>query len=62
MPTLLLLAGRDRIVHNDRTLAFVRRFAGEMTVLEYSEAHHTLEFEPDPERFIADLIGWIAKR
>jgi alpha-beta hydrolase superfamily lysophospholipase len=61
-PVLLLLAGQDRIIDNARTRAFVGRFAGEREVVEYPEAHHTLEFEPDPERFIGDLIAWLERR
>jgi alpha-beta hydrolase superfamily lysophospholipase len=59
VPTLLLLAGRDRIIDNARTRDYVRRFAGPVEVIEYPEAHHTLEFEPDPEVFLSDLIGWL---
>ena len=60
VPTLLVLAGRDRIIDNDRTRAFFDRFAvSEKTLLEYPEAHHTLEFEPEAEPIFADMIGWI---
>jgi alpha-beta hydrolase superfamily lysophospholipase len=59
---LLLLAGQDRIIDNARTRAFVGRFAGDKEVVEYPEAHHTLEFEPDAERFIRDLIAWLDRR
>jgi alpha-beta hydrolase superfamily lysophospholipase len=59
VPTLLLLGGRDRIIHNGPTRAFVERFPGENTIIEYREAHHTLEFEPDPNVFIGDVIEWL---
>ncbi len=59
-PTLLLLAGKDRIIDNERTKAYVSRFATDQKrIIEYPEAHHTLEFEPDPEPFIRDLIDWL---
>ena len=59
-PTLLMLAGKDRIIDNERTRAYVSRFATEQKqIIEYPDAHHTLEFEPDPEPFIRDLIAWI---
>jgi alpha-beta hydrolase superfamily lysophospholipase len=61
-PVLLLLAGQDRIIDNARTRAFVGRFSGAKEVIEYPEAHHTLEFEPDPDRFIGDLIAWLDRR
>jgi alpha-beta hydrolase superfamily lysophospholipase len=60
VPTLLLLAGRDRVIDNARTRRFVDRFATpDRTVIEYPEAHHTLEFEPDPAPVWRDLLGWL---
>jgi alpha-beta hydrolase superfamily lysophospholipase len=60
VPALLMLAGRDRIINNARTRAFFDSFASpDRKVIEYPEAHHTLEFEPNPERFIGDLRGWL---
>ena len=62
VPVLLLLAGRDRIIDNDRTRRFVERFASsDKEVIEYLEAHHTLEFEPEPERVFGDLQCWLEK-
>jgi alpha-beta hydrolase superfamily lysophospholipase len=63
VPVLLLLAEHDRIIHNARTRAFVDRFATpDRQVIEYAGAHHTLEFEPEPERFIADLRDWLERQ
>jgi alpha-beta hydrolase superfamily lysophospholipase len=60
VPTLLLLAGRDRIIRNDRTHRFFHRFAtDDKNVITYPEAHHTLEFEPQPDRYLAELIRWL---
>jgi alpha-beta hydrolase superfamily lysophospholipase len=62
VPVLVLLAGRDRIIDNARTRRFVARFASpDRTLIEYPEAHHTLEFEPDPDRFISDLRDWLER-
>jgi alpha-beta hydrolase superfamily lysophospholipase len=59
-PVLLLLAGRDRIIHNEPTRRLLERFGTrDREIIEYPEAHHTLEFEPDPERHIADVLRWI---
>ena len=61
-PVLLLLAGQDRIIDNTRTRRFVESFAAaDKTVIEYPEAHHTLEFEPRPHRYLDDLIGWLRR-
>lgn len=60
VPVLLMLAGQDRIINNDRTRAFVQTFASaDKRIIDYPDAHHTLEFEPDPARFIADLQAWL---
>jgi alpha-beta hydrolase superfamily lysophospholipase len=59
-PALLMLAGRDRIVDNERTLAFFQRLATtDREVVEYPEGHHTLEFEPEPSRYALDLVRWL---
>ena len=59
-PALLMLAGRDRIVGNDR----LRKYFGELAssskeLIEYPEAAHTLEFEPDPLPYFRDLTRWV---
>jgi alpha-beta hydrolase superfamily lysophospholipase len=62
MPLLLMLAGRDRIVANRPTRKFFARAGGaSKTLIEYPNATHTLEFEPEPERYFADLANWLAK-
>jgi alpha-beta hydrolase superfamily lysophospholipase len=62
MPVLLLLAERDRIIANAPTRRFVERFAAvDKEIIEYPGAHHTLEFEPEPDRFIDDLRHWLER-
>jgi acylglycerol lipase len=57
---LLMQAGLDRIIDNDRTLAFFKRLAAtDAQVINYPEGHHTLEFDPDPNRYARDLIAWL---
>jgi alpha-beta hydrolase superfamily lysophospholipase len=59
-PLLLMLAGQDRIVDNVRTRARIEALgSSDRTIIEYPEAHHTLEFEPDPSRYARDLIAWL---
>lgn len=59
-PLLLMLAGRDAIIDNVATRALLNRMANaQRTLIEYPAARHTLEFEPDPEPFIADLLAWL---
>jgi len=60
VPVLVLLAQHDRIIDNQRTRRYVERFASsDKAVIEYPGAHHTLEFEPEPERFISDVRHWL---
>jgi acylglycerol lipase len=62
-PALLMLAGQDRIVDNQRTLQYFERLASrDREVIEYPEAHHTLEFEPTPARYARDLAAWLARQ
>jgi alpha-beta hydrolase superfamily lysophospholipase len=62
VPVLLMLAGRDQIIKNAETRRYVEGFASaDRQVIEYPEAHHTLEFEPEPDRFIRDLSGWLQR-
>jgi alpha-beta hydrolase superfamily lysophospholipase len=63
LPVLLLLAEHDRIIDNTRTRAFVERFpAADKEVHEYTGAHHTLEFEENPEVFLSDLLRWLERQ
>jgi acylglycerol lipase len=59
-PTLMMLAGRDRIVTNSHCRAYLGRVgAAHKVLIEYPNAVHTLEFETDPSRYFADLADWI---
>lgn len=62
-PALLMLAGRDRIVDNERTRRFFGRIAAQdRVIIEYPDGCHTLEFDPDPVRYADDLIAWLGPR
>lgn len=59
----LMLAGRDKIIDNERTRTWLRSLPmPDQRVTEYHEAEHTIEFEPDPRQFLDDLAGWIRQR
>jgi alpha-beta hydrolase superfamily lysophospholipase len=62
VPTFLMLAEKDRIIDNARTMAFVARFPGDKSVIEYGDAHHTLEFEPSDHPWIDDMGRWVESR
>jgi alpha-beta hydrolase superfamily lysophospholipase len=60
IPTLLMLAERDRIIDNAKTRRFEAKFRGPKQVIEYPGAHHTLEFEPEGHPFVGNLLEWMA--
>ena len=61
-PVLLLLAEHDRIIDNARARRFGERLVNpDRVVIEYPGTHHTLEFEPDPDRFLNDLRQWLER-
>jgi len=61
-PAMLMLAGRDRIISNERTRATFSRLGSKIkTAVLYEGAHHTLEFEQEPEPFFRDLVAWFEK-
>ncbi|HMP18239.1 MAG TPA: alpha/beta fold hydrolase, partial [Gemmatales bacterium] len=57
VPILLLLAGQDRIIRNDLTRSWLQRVAPRSTILEFPDAHHTLEFEKD-RTWLRSLLAW----
>lgn len=59
VPTLVQLAGSDRIIDNARTRHFVQHFSGPCRVIEYPKAQHTLEFEDQPQVHLSDLLDWL---
>lgn len=59
-PALLMIAGQDQIIDNERTRAYFGRLASATKeVIHYPEGHHTLEFDPDPSEYARDLIRWL---
>lgn len=59
-PTLLMLSGRDEIIDNAATRDWFGRVAStEKRTIEYPEARHTLEFEPNRAAIVDDLLGWL---
>lgn len=58
-PTLLMLAGRDRIIHNEETTAWARRVCGGgLEIVEHAEDAHTLEFAADPTHLAKTIERW----
>ncbi|MGI9039304.1 MAG: lysophospholipase [Gemmatimonadota bacterium] len=60
-PTLVLLAGEDRIVSLDAARAFAAALPS-ATVLEYDGAFHALHHDPVAAGMTADLLAWAEAR
>lgn len=59
----LFLAGKDRIIDNDRCRVWLRGLPlSDKTLTEYPDAAHTIEFEPDPTQYFRELVNWIVAR
>jgi len=58
-PTLLLIAGGDRIVDNEATLAFAREAGSRVEVHAYPELFHEIFLEPEAENVLADISTWL---
>jgi alpha-beta hydrolase superfamily lysophospholipase len=58
-PVYLFLAGQDKIIDNQATVNLLKPILkstpGRQNPVIYPQAHHTLDFEPDPQNFFADL-------
>ena len=62
IPLLLLLAGREKIINNERTRAFFASLpASRKEVIYYTDAHHTLEFEGPQHPFTKDILKWFGQ-
>lgn len=60
-PVLMMLAGQDRIIDNNKVKAFLHQMQSkDKWLIEYPSASHTLEFEVDRDVFIDDLLHWLS--
>jgi alpha-beta hydrolase superfamily lysophospholipase len=59
IPTLILVAGQDRIVSSEATLAFARAAGPAVAVRRYEAAYHDLFIEPEQDQVVGDLVTWL---
>ena len=59
VPTLMLLAGGDRIVANETTRAFAREAGSIVELRDYPELFHELFLEPEADLVLADISKWL---
>jgi lysophospholipase len=61
VPTLLLVAGQDRIVSTEAALAFAQAAASAVEVRRYQELYHELFLEPEREQVLGDVANWLVQ-
>jgi acylglycerol lipase len=61
-PTLMLVAGQDRIVDTEVALAFARAAGPVVEVKRYDNLFHEMFLEPERDQVIADLVRWLSLR
>lgn len=60
-PMLVMLAGKDRIIDNEATRAFVTRDPKrEVTIVEYPDQTHSIQLDA-PGRLARDVVRWVGK-
>jgi alpha-beta hydrolase superfamily lysophospholipase len=59
IPTLILVAGQDRIVSSEATLAFAQAAGPAVAVRRYENAYHDLFIEPEQDQVVGDILAWL---
>jgi len=59
VPTLMLLAGDDRIVANEASLTFAKNAGDTVTVKAYDGLFHEIFLEPEAATVIEDIGTWL---
>jgi len=59
VPTLLLVAGQDRIVSSEATLAFAQAAGSHAEVRFYQDLYHELLLEPERDRVVSEVADWL---
>lgn len=62
VPTLLQLAGEDRVVSTAAARDLGNRLGGDCRIIEYEHAFHDLYHDPAGEAAAADLVRWLDDR
>jgi lysophospholipase len=61
-PTLVLMAGQDRVVSNDAILQFARTAGPIVELKVYDNLFHEMFLEPERDVVIHDLLGWMTNK
>ncbi len=61
VPTLLFLAGRDRIIDNEGVVEVLERGREHPRIVRYEDQTHSIQFDA-PERLVGDMDAWLGER
>jgi alpha-beta hydrolase superfamily lysophospholipase len=62
VPTFMPVAGADRLVDAAASVEFARAAGAVVELRVYDGLFHEIYFEPERERVIADVVGWLQGR
>jgi alpha-beta hydrolase superfamily lysophospholipase len=62
VPTLMLVAGADRLVDPAASVAFARAAGPIVELRVYDQLFHEIYFEPERQSVIADVVSWLQGR
>jgi alpha-beta hydrolase superfamily lysophospholipase len=59
VPTLVLVAGQDRIVSSEATMTFAQAAGPAVAIRRYEALYHELFLEPEQEQVMTDILAWL---
>jgi alpha-beta hydrolase superfamily lysophospholipase len=62
VPTLMLVAGADRLVDPAASIEFARAAGAVVDLRVYEDLFHEIYFEPERQSVIADVVSWLQGR
>lgn len=61
-PMIVFLAGKDRIIDNEKTRDFLAKHQERgIQIIEYEDQTHSIQLDA-PKRLIADILAWVTSR
>lgn len=61
VPTLMLVAGQDRLVSSEASLAFAQAAGSTVEVRRYPDLYHEMFLEPERQQVLSDIGNWLAQ-
>jgi alpha-beta hydrolase superfamily lysophospholipase len=61
VPTLMLVAGQDRLVSTEASLAFAQAAGSAVEVRRYPDLYHEMFLEPERQQVLTDIGNWLVQ-